>query len=133
MQMTDIEIVGRFRRAENKKGQVQILADLNACSKEEIVEVLKKHDIDVSGYIKKKGRKPKAESTEEVVVKEEDKVECSEDKEVIVPEALIPKVVITVCEEKIARLTEDIENCFERIKEMEEERDTLCDYLGRTG
>lgn len=133
MQMTDIEIVGRFRRAENKKGQVQILADLNACSKEEIVEVLKKYDIDVSGYIKKKGRKPKTESTEEVVVKEEDKVECSEDKEVVVPVALIPRVVVTVCEEKIARLTEDIENCFERIKEMEEERDALCDYLGRTG
>ena len=48
MYMKDIEIVGSFKRADNQKEQVAILAELNVCEKQEIIEVLKKNGIDTS-------------------------------------------------------------------------------------
>lgn len=127
MQMTEIEIVGSFKRSENRKEQIEILAQLNACDKEEIEGILEKYNIDVSKY-KKKKRKKKEEVAEAEVVKEEEPKE-----EMELPVGVIPKVVKTVCENRIARLTEEIEKHFENIKEMEMERDILCDYLGING
>lgn len=40
MVMTPREIVSSYQRAENKKHQLQILADLNLCSRTEIKEIL---------------------------------------------------------------------------------------------
>jgi len=40
MQMTNGEIVASYRQAKNKKEQVKILAELNACKNEEITEIL---------------------------------------------------------------------------------------------
>ena len=40
MKMSDFEIVRDYRHAKNKVEQVQILADMNLCSKEEIEDVL---------------------------------------------------------------------------------------------
>lgn len=42
MVMTNEEIVRMYREAKNKKLQVEILADLNLCKQEEIIEILKK-------------------------------------------------------------------------------------------
>ena len=42
------EVCRSFRRAENPKQQVQILAELNACSKEEILKILICNGLDVS-------------------------------------------------------------------------------------
>lgn len=43
MQMTESEIVRNYREAKNKREQITILADLNRCEKEEIVEILLKN------------------------------------------------------------------------------------------
>ncbi len=40
MQMTNGEIVASYRQAKNKKEQVKILAELNACNVEEITKIL---------------------------------------------------------------------------------------------
>lgn len=48
MQMSDIEIVDRYKRADNKNEQAKILAELNACGEEIIVGILRKNDVDVS-------------------------------------------------------------------------------------
>ena len=40
MQMKEIEIVGKYNRATNKKEQITILAQLNGCSEEDIRKVL---------------------------------------------------------------------------------------------
>ena len=40
MQMTNGEIVASYRQAKNKKEQVKILAELNACKIEEITKIL---------------------------------------------------------------------------------------------
>ena len=47
MKMSDFEIVRDYRHAKNKVGQVQILADMNLCSKKEIEEVLEQHGVKV--------------------------------------------------------------------------------------
>ena len=40
MQMTDTEILGKYNRSDDKKGMVQILADLNGCDKDTIQQIL---------------------------------------------------------------------------------------------
>ena len=43
MDMTPDEIVVRYRQAKHKGEQLNILADLNACSVDDIVNVLVEH------------------------------------------------------------------------------------------
>ncbi len=59
MQMTDNEILGRYKRADDKKEQVQILSELNGCNKETIQQILIKCGIPESEFATKKrpGRK----------------------------------------------------------------------------
>lgn len=45
MEMTDLEIVSSYRQAKKKKEQITILSQLNACSKEKIIEILKNNGI----------------------------------------------------------------------------------------
>ena len=45
MQKTKGEIVARFRNAKNKRQQVRILADLNACDKGMIEDILLEWDL----------------------------------------------------------------------------------------
>lgn len=60
MQMSDIEIVDRYKRADNKNEQAKILAELNACGEEIIVGILRKNDVDVSELERKpRGRRKK--------------------------------------------------------------------------
>lgn len=47
MKMSDFEIVRDYRHAKNKVGQVQILADMNLCSKKEIENVLEQCGVKV--------------------------------------------------------------------------------------
>jgi RNA processing factor Prp31 len=54
------EVCRSFKQAENQKQQVQILAELNACSKEEILRILMCNGIDVS---RTWPRKPKDNDT----------------------------------------------------------------------
>ena len=43
MQMSNEDIVKEYRESKNRKGQIQILADLNACDREKIVRILISH------------------------------------------------------------------------------------------
>lgn len=63
MQMTDSEIVRDYREAKNKREQVTILADLNRCEKEEIIDILLKNGVDQRELPRK--RKPKSKPEEE--------------------------------------------------------------------
>ena len=51
MQMQNSEIVRSFNEAKNKGKQVKILAELNFCSKEKIMDILKEAGIDVNNRI----------------------------------------------------------------------------------
>lgn len=72
MEMSNEEIVRRYKLAKNKRSQVNILAQLNCCSKDEIIEVLKQEGItdkqlpraERSDKGKKKSGEPAAEAKE---------------------------------------------------------------------
>lgn len=59
MTMTNEEIARDYRQAKDGLKQAKILADLNQCSKEKIVEILQEQDVKVDGRLLQKG-KPKA-------------------------------------------------------------------------
>ena len=135
MYMTDIEIVGSFKRALKQKEQVVILAQLNACDKEDIIEVLKKNGIDTTKV--EEQLKPRKRPSN--CKKEKTKVEAKKINEVVEPikkqvaekpamqkkaedKPVVPKIIISIVQERIATLTE-------LINETEKERDALCNYL----
>lgn len=61
MQMTNSEIAASYRLAADPKKQIGILADLNDCTRTEIVDALRKEGIKLSGnYNAKKVETPKA-------------------------------------------------------------------------
>lgn len=72
MEMTNEEIVRRYRQAKNKRQQVNILAQLNCCRKDEIISILKQEGItdkqlprsERSDKGKKKSAEPDAETRE---------------------------------------------------------------------
>lgn len=71
MQMSEEEIGLNYRLAKNKKEQIEILADLNLCSKEDIIEILKRDG--VSGKeLPRKRKKAVADPEQKKVVKEEE-------------------------------------------------------------
>ena len=62
MQMDEGEIVREFKAAANKSEQIKILADLNECSKRQIVEILQKNGFP----IKIRQHRPKTEEEREM-------------------------------------------------------------------
>ena len=44
--MTELEVVSMYRQAKNKTKQVAILAQLNACTSQDIIDVLIAHGVD---------------------------------------------------------------------------------------
>lgn len=60
--MTPEEIAGSYRRAVNQSAQINILAELNACSREEIIRTLKEQGFKIKTT--KRGRKKAAETPE---------------------------------------------------------------------
>lgn len=135
MYMNDSEILGKYRKADNKKEMLQILADLNGCSKEEMKKFLLASGIPESDFEVKRGRKPKVKQEVEKKVddqKEQPGVEQTQipeypnltpEEESQVDRALaIPMPVRQAVADRIEALTE-------KIMEIEKERDCLCDFL----
>ena len=61
MEMTNNEIVSKFKRAEGKKEQISILAQLNGCNEETIKQILIDEGIpeaEIQPVKKRRGRKP---------------------------------------------------------------------------
>ena len=61
MEMTNNEIVSKFKRAEGKKEQISILAQLNGCNEEKIKQILIDEGIpeaEIQPVKKRRGRKP---------------------------------------------------------------------------
>ena len=65
MQMTDNEIVRSYQHAANRTKQISILAELNACSKAEIRDILEKNGEEVPHYGNRYTGKVKPETKKE--------------------------------------------------------------------
>lgn len=159
MQMSDMEIVGSFRRSHNKKEQVQILADLNGTNKETIIEILKANGFTEEDFGKRVKRRTKAEieatrqQTEKMPEPEiKGENEASEASAEALPEQIVPETRGLLKDYlEPPELTEDeaekVERalaipmavrvaCMERVSyltdkiiELDKERDTLCLFL----
>jgi hypothetical protein len=133
MDMAPDEIVVRYRQAKHKGEQIKILADLNACSIEDILKVL----VDHGGYelarisraigaarksdAPKKVQKPKKQIAykKPEIIPEPPKQEPEPAKE---PEKeKIPPVVKRALESETAYLANEIEARRNRIEELEAE------------
>ena len=72
MEMAVVEIVSSYKNAANRNKQIQILADLNACTKRDITELLEAAGISVSK--RKSSEKEKKIMTVHDVIKEPESV-----------------------------------------------------------
>lgn len=82
MEMTDLEIVSSYRQAKKKKEQITILSQLNACSKEKIIEILKNNGIqkqELPRNRKKKVDTDQVATNQVATVKEEENVKMKND------------------------------------------------------
>lgn len=142
MQMTNKEIVSKFNRADNKKEYVKILAQLNGCPEENIIEILRKNDIPESELPKKRGRKPVNKKIMEAFMEEtretkKEPEQGAEDNKTTenaenqdwkqeAPQMPMPETVSAFVNEEIERITKEIMS-------LEAIRDDLCDFRDGRG
>ena len=124
MYMSESEIIGKFRRADNKKEMLKVLADLNGCSNDDMKTYLLEHGVSEDDF-PKRGRKPKVakEEVKKPVAQLMEMPELTPEEQSKVDRALaIPEPVRRAVADRIEGLTA-------KIMELEKERDCLCDYL----
>ena len=99
MQMTNGDIVKSYKEAKEKKKQIEILAQLNACPVTTIREILVSEGVQFPGPKPKKPESSTAETPAEAP------------KEKIVPEAVNIAVIekLTAIKQKISALEDEIE------------------------
>lgn len=124
MYMSEEEIVGRYKRAGNKNGQIKILSELNACGKEDIMEVLKKNGAieEKPDTAKKRGRKPKAPGAVPEIVRA-----AVSEKMVKIQESIDAK------REIVAKQQEVLDKADEDLRESERQLQELSDFLNAAG
>ena len=135
MQMTEKEIIRSYKEALNKRKQIEVLSDLNACPREDIVNILS-----AAGVYNKPGKKPakkediprvkrikiKAVKSGEVSAMPEDaKKEMDENirrqLEEIKAETSVREEDVRVSKEVAELLNENIDNIENSIKRMKKE------------
>ena len=114
MDMSNDEIVVRYRQAKHKGEQLNILADLNACSVDDIVQVLVEH----GGY--KLDRMSRSRGKARILKEEEGTAGKELIKPVKKPEK-IPPVVTRAINAGYAYLGSQIDARRDRIEELEAE------------
>lgn len=141
MCMSEIEIAGKFRRADDKNEMLQILAELNACGTAEMKEYLLAHGFTDDELRPKRGRRKRMDKDTAVIevhAKAEDIPpiepinsvaqlmeipELTEEEQARADRAdAIPWPVRMVVAKRIDELTA-------QVMELERERDILCEYL----
>lgn len=119
MQMTDSEIIKSYKEAKEKKKQIEILAQLNACPVTTIREILIANGVQFPGP---KPKKAKEEKTKVVAV-------ISKDAPKLPVEKVIPEFVEKVVNERLANLREAISISEDRLKELRAEESELSYWL----
>lgn len=119
MQMTDSEIIKSYKEAKEKKKQIEILAQLNACPVTTIREILIANGVQFPGP---KPKKAKEEKTKVVAV-------ISKGAPKLPVEKVIPEFVEKVVNERLANLREAISISEDRLKELRAEESELSYWL----
>lgn len=136
MHMSESAIIDKFRKADNKKDMLQILADLNACSKDDMKAYLLEHGVSEDEFpVRRKKRQPTAVKKEnageetsciepvETIAEITETPELTAEEQKALDRAMaIPMPVRHALESRVEVLTAEI-------MELEKERNCLRDYL----
>ena len=108
MQMTESGIVRNYREAKNKREQITILADLNRCEKEEIVEILLKNGVDQKELPRKrKPRKKPEESSKHLPV----------------------DTVVSVLAQRVKEIDKELQEHSAVVESLEREKEDIVSYI----
>ena len=119
MQMTDSEIVKSYKEAKEKKKQIEILSQLNACDVAKIRGILIANGVQFPGP---KPKKAKEEKTKVVAV-------ISKDAPTLPAEKVIPEFVDKVVQERLTFLRDTIAMTAERLDKLRAEEVELSRWL----
>lgn len=113
MQMSEAEIVRDYRQAKNKGHQVGILAELNLCPKEEIINILKSNGVSQAELPRQRKKKVSVPAEQSVDFKEP---------EIVEPMAAgreeLPEIVKEVICKQMEREQDGIDYHSARLKEL---------------
>ena len=129
MQMSDSEIVRSYKEAKDKRSQVGVLAELNACSKDYIREILQRNGINAPKPGRKSATEPepvKAEEPKRAVLTEMAKKAVK--KEPADPEDDTPDELLLLATERLKNLRENRE---EREHDIQIMQSIVDDYKRR--
>ena len=129
MQMSDSEIVRSYKEAKDKRSQVGVLAELNACSKDYIREILQRNGINAPKPGRKSATEPepvKAEEPKKAVLTEMAKKAVK--KEPADPEDDTPDELLLLATERLKNLRENRE---EREHDIQIMQSIVDDYKRR--
>lgn len=145
MESSEKDIVRTYMMAKEKGKQIKILAELNCCSKEDIINILKRHGVDVNGRVFNGGnhKKPK-EEPKDVPVNETLKacheiIQAGQEAQLeaikILPNVLqvsnvlhIPPIVKSLVEDEICRLQEEMISKEMQVKDLMQFLKEIEDY-----
>ena len=143
MLMTKEEIVRKYKESKNKKGYIQTLAELNACDKKYILEILREAEVPLPGnpnfgakaVIKKPIKTNEAEPTQHTEEQLNEFAEIIEDLQTSEPteeepqEEVIEPEKIKIPEEVREQLEEDLEHLENKIAELVNRRVAIKMFL----
>lgn len=131
MEMTNEEICRRYTNSSSKTKQIEILADLNACSKKDITEILEAAGIPVP---KRKYPAKKKSAAVPDVIKEEKNVIKEPENVIKEPErAKVPDYIVEILFEKLEEIDAKLAIVEKQKKEYETQYYAITDFLGVTG
>ena len=120
MYMTNEEIVKEYNEAKDKRGQIQILADMNSCKKDEIRAILAAEGVELPKrpYNRKKPAAIKTEGTIEPIKVTAGEIETEVETDPNMD--FIPPIVTEVLERELKTLKEQIQRASQNIFVLED-------------
>lgn len=118
MEWTPLEIAGSYRRSGEKASQIQIIAECNACSKEQIKQILREQGFEIKEKEKKAMARPK---------KEEQIVSSAEEKNIVVDTL---KDTMVSIEEKLLSLAEQQNELRQQEEELTKKYAAIRQFIG---
>lgn len=130
MEMSKGEITTSYRQAKDKKKQIEVLSELNMCSKEEIVEILKEQGIPHRELPRNRGGNTVPEQKKAEPVKATPPIPAAAPREVVFHDIGkakedIPEPVAKLLKERVAMIESERQVIDSNIKRMEERQTAL--------
>ena len=132
MMMSTEEILYSYHNAACRTKQIGILADLNACSRDEITRILEENGEDIPKRKYSKRKKQVQQDEAQVELKEEPAAEPEKAVEHIMAAGAVPDFIAQILLEKLDEIDGKLAEAEKAKKEYESQYYTITDYLGIT-